>query len=86
MHTLGANMTLTDKSILQFGFPLTVSLALTSTSLCFCIAHLVVGMESGEMKSERVKMESIGNDESKVCGTQKKCEIERESLWVPGHI
>ena len=27
-------------------------------------------------------MESRGNDESKVCGVQKKCELEKESLWT----
>ena len=45
------------------------------------MARLVVRRESGEMESERIKMESRCNGENKVCGTQKKCEIERESLW-----
>ena len=36
------------------------------------MAHLVVGKESGEIESEMMKIESSGNDESKVCMTQKK--------------
>ena len=41
---------------------------------------LVAGMESEELESERVKMESRGNDKSKICGAQEKCEMNIENL------
>ena len=43
---------------------------------------LVAGMESEELESEIVKIESRGNDESKVCGP-RKTKMEKESLWAP---
>ena len=46
--------------------------------------HLVVRKKNSEMKSVGVKMESRGNGESKFCGTQEKCEMKRENLYVRG--
>ena len=39
------------------------------------IARLIVGKESGKIENERVKMESIGNNESTVYGTQKSVSL-----------